>query len=93
MKTRHKLTALAITALLSGSALAFIYDVLREDIDKLVFPSYATIIPTDSPLRNSVQQGACNGDFSPKPCVGSIPEPGTFVLFGLGLIALIRRRI
>ena len=88
MKTRHILIAAAITALCIGSASAYTYTVWKDEI----ISSYATIIPTDSPLRRSTDvQGDCNGGFSPNPCVGTIPEPGTFALFGLGLVLLIRR--
>jgi len=51
---------------------------------------YNTIIPQNSELRNSVQQQTgCNGGFSPNPCIHSIPEPGTWVLFLAGLVIII----
>ncbi len=87
MKTRHILIAAALTALCITSAGAYTYTVWKDEI----ISSYTTIIPTDSPLRNSVPQGTCNGGFSPNPCVGAVPEPGTFALFGAGLIILIGR--
>lgn len=92
MKTRHVIAASIISALLVASAGASIYTVYREDIDKIIFPSYSTIVPTDSPLRNT--PGAYGGcDFSPNNCVGTIPEPGTYALFGLGLgVMLVIRR-
>lgn len=90
MKTRHILIAAAITALLSGSALAYTYTIWKDDLPSFHAPSYATIIPTDSPLRNSVQQGACNGGFSPNPCgdVHTVPEPGIVFIFIWGLVLL-----
>lgn len=93
MRRRWKLTIAGLVALfIVGPALGYTYTILREDIGKLMFPSYQTIIPTDSPLRNSMPQSACNEGFSPNPCgnqVHSIPEPGIIVLFGIGLGALI----
>lgn len=95
MKTRYILIAAAITALCIGSASAYTYIIWKDDLPSFKAPSYATIIPTDSPLRNSVQQGACNGGFSPNPCgqVGAIPEPGTLWLMLPFLFLLFRRKI
>ena len=92
MKARHLLAILVIAATLTGSALGYTYAIMREDIGRVMFPSYTTIIPTDSPLRNSAQQGGCNGGFSPNPCVGHIPEPGTYVLLGIGLLMMLVMR-
>ena len=95
MKTRHIIAASIISALLVTSAGAYTYYVWRDDLPTFSAPSYSTIIPPDSPLRNSIQQGDCNGGFSPNPCgqVGTIPEPGTYALFGLGLgVMLVIRR-
>ena len=92
MKTRHIVALSIISDLLVASAGASIYTVYREDIDKVIFPSYSTIVPTDDPRRNSTgAQGACNDGFSPNPCVGTIPEPSSYALFGLGLGILIWR--
>lgn len=97
MKTRHIVAASIISALLVASAGASIYTVYREDIDKIIFPSYSTIVPADDPRRNSTgAQGACNDGYSPNPCggnqVGTVPEPATYLLFGFGLILIILRR-
>lgn len=95
MRTRHIVAASIISALLVTSAGASIYTVYREDIDKIIFPSYSTIVPTDDPRRNSTgAQGACNDGYSPNPCgeVHSIPAPGTFVLVGAGLGLLFLRK-
>lgn len=87
MKTRHIIAASIIFALLVASAGASIYYVLRDDLPAFSAPSYTTIVPTDSPLRNT--PGAYGGcDFSPNNCVGAIPEPGTYALFGLGLVLM-----
>lgn len=91
MKTRHIIAASIISALLVTSAGASIYTVYREDIDKIIFPSYSTIVPTDSPLRNAPGAYADCG-FSPNPCVGTIPEPGTYALMGLGLALMMFAR-
>lgn len=92
MKTRHIIAASIISALLVTTAGAYTYYVWRDDLPTFRAPSYSTIIPTDSPLRNT--PGAYGGcDFSPNNCVGSIPEPGTYALFGLGLgVMLVIRR-
>lgn len=84
----------AILAVGAGSALGYTYTVMRDDIGRIIAPSYTTIIPTDSPLRNTPgTYGGCNGGFSPNPCVGHIPEPGTYALIGIGLfVMLVMRR-
>ena len=91
MKTRHIIAASIISALLVTSAGAYTYYVWRDDLPAFSAPSYSTIVPPDSPLRNT--PGAYGGcDFSPNNCVGSIPEPGTYALFGLGLGVMIFAR-
>lgn len=92
MKTRHIIAASIISALLVTSAGAYTYYVWRDELPTFSAPSYSTIVPTDDPRRNSTgAQGACNGGFSPNPCVGTIPEPSSYALFGLGLGILIWR--
>lgn len=91
MKTRHIIAAAITSALLVTTAGASIYYVWRDDLPTFSAPSYSTIIPPDSPLRNAIQQGDCDGGFSPNPCVGTIPEPSSYALFGLGLGILIWR--
>jgi len=78
----------AILAIGTGSALAYTYTVMRGET--LAVPSYTTIIPTDSPLRNTPGASADCG-FSPNPCgqVGTIPEPGTWALMGLGFLMML----
>lgn len=93
MKKRYILVIAALISLLIGSASAYTYTIWKDDLPTFKAPSYATIIPTDSPLRNSVQQGECNGGFSPNPCVGTIPEPGTLWLILPFLFLLFRRKI
>lgn len=93
MKTRHIIAASIISALLVTSAGAYTYYVWRDDLPTFSAPSYSTIVPTDDPRRNTPGVYADCG-FSPNPCVGTIPEPGTYALFGLGLwvMLVIRRR-
>jgi len=50
----------------------------------------AMVTTPDSPLR-SVPGVYADCGFSPSPCIGSIPEPSTYALFGLGLGILIWR--
>lgn len=93
MKTRHIIAASIISALLVASAGAYTYYVWRDDLPTFSAPSYSTIIPPDSAIR-SVPGTYADCGFSPNPCVGTIPEPGTYALFGLGLGVMIfaRRR-
>ena len=92
MKARHAIAIAVVIGLTIGSASAYTYTVWKDDLPTFNPPSYSTIIPTDSPLRNPTQQGACNGDFSPNSCVNSIPEPGTYALLGLGLALMMMFR-
>ena len=91
MKTRHIIAASIISALLVTSAVAYTYYVWRDDLPTFSAPSYSTIIPPDSPLRSAPGVYADCG-FSPNPCVGTIPEPGTYALFGLGLALMMMFR-
>ena len=84
MKARHIIAVSIISALLVASAGAYTYYVWRDDLPTFSAPSYSTIIPPDSSLR-SVPGVYADCGFSPNPCVGTIPEPGTYALFGLGL--------
>lgn len=95
IKKRHVMIiiALCIIALMFGAGVALAYTYYLPNGFSGLLPSYATIIPTDDWRRAStVVQGACNGGFSPNPCVGTIPEPGTWAMFGLGLAGLILTR-
>lgn len=84
-----------ILAVSIGSAIAYTYTRLREDIGKIIpDTSYNTIIAPDSPLRNSIPNNLdCNGGFSPNPCtmdnVHPIPETPTYLLLLIGFIALL----
>ena len=92
MKNRHIIAASIISALLVTSAGAYTYYVWRDDLPTFSAHSYSTIIPPDSPLRSAPGVYADCG-FSPNPCVGTIPEPGTYALFGLGLgVMMVIRR-
>lgn len=91
MKKRHIIAASIISALLVASAGAYTYYVWRDDLPTFSAPSYSTIIPPDSSLR-SVPGVYADCGFSPNPCVGTIPEPGTYALFGLGLGVMIFTR-
>lgn len=90
MKKRYIIAASIISVLLVASASAYTYYVWRDDLPTFSAPSYGTIVPPDSSLRGVPGVYADCG-FSPSPCVGSIPEPSTYALFGLGLGILIWR--
>ena len=87
MKKRYIIAASVISALLVASAGAYTYYVWRDDLPTFSAPSYSTIIPPDSTIR-SVPGTYADCGFSPNPCVGTIPEPGTYALIGLGLLVM-----
>ena len=87
MKKRYIIAASVISALLVASAGAYTYYVWRDDLPTFSAPSYSMIVPPDSPLR-SAPGAYTDCGFSPNPCVGTIPEPGTYALFGLGLVLM-----
>lgn len=95
IKKRHVLIiiALCIIALLFGAGVALAYTHYLPYGFTGLLPSYDTIIPLDDWRRSSeAGQSACNGGFSPNPCVGTIPEPSTYALFGVGLAGLVLTR-
>ena len=92
MKKRHILIAAALVVLVVGTASAYTYTIWKDDLPTFRAPSYDTIVPSDSLLRSMPgDYGGCG--FSPNNCtqVGTIPEPSSYALFGLGLSILIWR--
>ncbi len=95
-RIKKRAMALAISlALVTGSSLGYTYSINRAERENFKVFSYNTIIPTDSPLRNSpTSAGVCSsqsGGFSPAPstCINSVPVPSTYLLFLTGLVTLI----